>query len=657
MEGKGYLRVQTTTAEGALPVANALVRIGNDEELYSLRTDVDGVTETVSLAAPDPALSLDQAHQLPAYATYSVVVEAEGYETSIIRGVQIFANETSTLPVTMIPLSAGEPDTVITDIPENALDTTPESLPEGTNKAGRVLRDVIIPEFIVVHLGTPSSSARNVRVKFIDYIKNVASSEIYPTWPESALYANIHAQVSFALNRIYTEWYTSRGYNFNITNSTAYDQSFVEGRNIFDSISRVVDRIFNLYVKKTNSVAPFFTQYCNGTTVTCKGLSQWGTVDLAKAGKTPIEILKYYYGNDIELALAVIVNGAPESFPGYTLEEGDSNVSVRIIQSQLNRIRQNYPSIPRILIADGDYKSDTTAAVKEFQRIFSLPQTGNVDKGTWYKISYIYVAVKKLADLASEAETEITGTKPPTTVIRQGSTGPLVNDLQVLLGVIGDFYSSVPRVNKNGIFDAVTKNAVVEFQKTFGLTQDGVVGPATWNKLYSVYNGIKSNVENTTYPGTALRVGSVGESVRLMQTYLNAISNRYPTIGKVSEDGKFGAQTEAAVKAFQKIFGLTVDGVVGRQTWDKIVSVYKSQTIPYPGTALRVGSRGDNVLLIQGRLNKIAQKYPSIPVVSQDGSFGPKTQEAVIAFQRLFGLSPDGVVGKQTWDKIMEKSA
>ncbi len=656
MSDPGYLQVLVTTGSSALPIENATVIIKDKagSQLYSLKTNEDGLTIYVSLDAPSVDLTLDPIHKNLPYATYDVEVYAEGYSSSVVKNVQIFSTISSTLPVSMQPMPrTGEAGVQVFDIPPNALDTDIQMLPEAPREGGRVLKAVVIPEFVVVHLGTPSSNARNVWVRFIDYIKNVASSEIYPTWPQNSLIANIHAQVSLVLNRIFTEWYPSRGYNFDITNSTQYDQYYIEGRNIFDTISRAVDLVFNLYVKRINSIAPLFTTYCNGTTVTCKGMSQWGTVPLANQGKTPLEILKYYYGNDIELGVVTSIGGVTSSFPGVPLEEGDNNTSVRTIQIQLSRIRLNYPSIPRILMPDGDFKADTTSAVKEFQKIFSLPQTGKVDKGTWYKISYIYTAVKKLAELSAEAEEEGIGLKPPTTTIRQGSSGQQVKDLQFILNYIGDFYSSIPPIKQTGYFDGETRNAVIEFQKTFGLAQDGVVGPGTWSKLYDVYNGINKNVESTPFPGIVLRLGSVGENVRLMQTYLNAISNSYPSIPKVTADGVFGPATQNAVIAFQKQFGLTPDGLIGKQTWDKIVSVYKNESLPYPGTALRVGSVGENVRIMQTYLNSISNTYPSIPKVTADGIFGPATRDAVIAFQRQFGLTPDGVIGRQTWDKIV----
>ncbi len=672
----GTLQVAVTTASGAVPIPNARVTVYDRDgiELYNLVTDESGNTQRVILYTPDGNLTYDPNYGYPAYAEYTVEVVATGFMPTQIQSVQIFDGVDSTLPVSLGPLprSGYTPGMEeIIEIPENALLSSEPfigGVPDQSVEP-RVLTRVVIPEYITVHLGTPDSDARNVTVRFTDYLKNVASSEIYPTWPQNSLVANILCQISLVLNRIFTEWYPSRGYPFDITNSTRFDQAYVFGRNIFDSVSTIVDNIFNSYVKKVNSIAPYFTSYCNGSTVTCEGLSQWGTVYLANQGKSPLDILKYYYGPDIEIATSNNIGGVQTSYPGTPIKLNDRGENVRIIQRQLNRIGQNFPLIPR-LIVDGVYQQPTATAVKVFQGIFNLPQTGIVDKATWYKLSYVYSAVTKLGELDAEAETENLG-KPPTTTIRRGATGPLVKDLQFLLNYISDYYPTVPTVNRTGTFDEATERAVIEFQKTFKLTPDGVVGRQTWDRLYNVYFGILNNVNEPTsptppspspspgtpaYPGTLLRFGSAGENVRLMQQYLNQISNAYPSIPKLTADGIFGQNTENAVRIFQGIFGLTPDGIIGRQTWDKVVEVYQRTSgqgkRPYPGAALRVGSRGDNVTYIQNQLNKVAKFQPTIPTLTADGIFGSGTERAVKTFQNIYGLVPDGIVGRLTWDKL-----
>ncbi len=439
----------------------------------------------------------------------------------------------------------------------------------------------IVPETITVHLGSPDQAAQNVTVNFPDYIKNVASSEIYPTWPESAIRANILAQITFALNRVYTEYYRSRGYDFDITNSTAFDQSFVLGRDIFDNISRIVDEVFNDYVRRAGSVAPLFAQYCNGTTVTCGGLSQWGTVTLAENGLTPFEILQNYYGDDIELVRDAPVEGLSESYPGVPLRPGTSGNEIRLIQIRLNRIAKNYPSIPKILNPDGIYGPETEAAVREFQRIFALTEDGIIGRATWYMIQRIYNSVKRLSELNAEGLPLSEVTDLFATRLTEGDTGTGVRELQYFLAFVGYFVQSVPTVAIDGIFGAATRRAVEAFQQTYGLPVTGIVDTVTWNRLYDAYRGFLQSLPADyfvdaplPYPGFQLRLGSSGEAVTALQEYLNFISDTYTSIPKLTVDGQFGGATEAAVRAYQTLFGLTTSGIVSFSTWDAITDTY-----------------------------------------------------------------------------------
>ena len=287
-----------------------------------------------------------------------------------------------------------------------------------------------IPETLTVHLGPPDSAAENVTVSFPDYIKNVASSEIFPTWPENALRANIYAQISFALNRVYTEWYRSRGYDFDITNSTAYDQSFVNGRNIFDDINRIVDEIFDEYIRRQGNIEPLFAAFCDGIRVQCNGLSQWGSVDLAEQGYIPYDILTYYYGDDIDIVTDAPIQNITESYPGTPLSLGSSGGDVRIMQIQLNRISKDYPLIPKILSPNGVFGTETEDAVREFQKSFNLTRDGVVGKSTWYKIQYIFAAVTRLAELNSEGLKISDVPKQFLNDIRRGDRGKQVKVIQ-----------------------------------------------------------------------------------------------------------------------------------------------------------------------------------------------------------------------------------
>ncbi|MCI8497279.1 MAG: spore cortex-lytic protein [Clostridiales bacterium] len=438
-----------------------------------------------------------------------------------------------------------------------------------------------IPEYIIVHLGAPDAPARNIRVPFAEYIKNVASSEIYPTWPESAIRANILAQISFALNRVYTEFYRSRGYDFDITNDTRYDQAFVEGRDIFQNISAIVDDIFNNYVRRQGNIEPYFTQYCSGTTVQCDGLSQWGTVPLAEQGLVPYQILQRFYGSDIEIVRNAPLSTGEPSYPGVPLRLGSASEEVRTVQRQLNRIGRNYPSIPNISETDGIFDPQTEDAVKAFQRIFNLDPDGIVGKATWYKIKSVYAGVKGLSELYSEGLTLAEEARVFPTRLSEGDTGIGVATIQYYLSVLGFFYDDLPLLAVDGVFGPATRDAVIAFQRKYSLTPDGTVGRQTWNQIAQAYDNIRNSLpepysqyRKDIYPGRFLFEGDTGPEVLLMQRYLNAISRIDPSIPPVQEDGEFGPQTAAAVRAIQQQFGYTVNGDIGPLTWAAIVSRY-----------------------------------------------------------------------------------
>lgn len=441
-----------------------------------------------------------------------------------------------------------------------------------------------IPETITVHLGTPDSNAANVTVPFSEYIKNVASSEIYPTWPISALRANILSQISFALNRVYTEWYPSRGYNFDITNATQFDQSYVQNRDIFENISQLVDEIFNDYVRREGSVEPYFTQYCNGTTSTCNGLSQWGTVTLAEQGLNSVEILQNYFGNDIQIVNdAPVANNQP-SYPGTPLRLGDTGNDVLRKQIQLNRISRNYPAIPKIATVDGVFGPSTEAATRAFQRIFNLVEDGIIGKETWYRITFLYNSIKRLAELDSEGISLEDVRKQFVDLLQEGDSGDDVRVIQYFLAVVGNFYDTVPPIPVTGTFDAATANAVRAFQRTVGLPEDGIVGEQTWEELHRAYRGIIDTLELpenrvAPYPGDPLVPGSSGEYVVFLQQYLALISGAYPSIPTVEVTGQFDEQTRTAVEAFQREFGLSPNGVVGPVTWNRIASLYEDLAV------------------------------------------------------------------------------
>ena len=430
-------------------------------------------------------------------------------------------------------------------------------------------------------------------------------------WPEQALRANIHCQISLALNRIYTEWYPSKGYTFNITNSTSYDQYYVHGRTVFEVMVRITDDIFNTYLRKRGTVNPYYSEYCDGKSVTCPGLKQWGTVTLANNGRSALQILRYYYGSSIEIVRTKNIRSIPQSYPGTPLRQGSRGTAVFTLQRQLNRITKDYPFLGKLTV-DGVFGSRMAATVRAFQKQFNLTADGVVGRQTWYKISYIYVSVKDLAELTSEGETS-TGTLSNGTwngtVLSTGASGSAVEQVQFWLNTLAQYDSAIPSVKVDGVYGTATANAVRAFQRKYGLTVDGIVGQTTWKELYDEFLSIQSdNGTPNAYPGTPLREGSSGQNVRLVQFWLKIARTVYTSLESVTVDGKFGAGTAAAVRRFQRYFGLTADGVVGRTTWQKMYEVYNdianrllsSSLRPgeYPGV-LRTGSTGTSVRELQ----------------------------------------------------------
>lgn len=350
-----------------------------------------------------------------------------------------------------------------------------------------------VPQYITVHLGPPNSNTANVTVPFIDYVKNVASSEIYPTWEDSALRANIYAIVSFALNRVYTEFYRSRGYDFDITNSTAYDQAFVNGRSYFENVSRIVDSLFNDYLRRPGFVEPLAAKFCNGTTVTCEGLSQWGSQNLARQGYNSTQILRSYYGN-VEIVNDAPIRGITSSYPGTPLRRGSSGPYVVVLQVMLNRISQNYPLIPKLATVDGIFGSRTEASVRKFQQIFGLTVDGVVGKATWYEMVRLYTAVTRLSELRSLGQQfySINWEYPSPLVV--GNRGDKIRHLQYMLSVLSEYIDQIPPLAIDGIFGSETESAVRAAQRWFGLPVTGQVDDPTWEEIYDQFSGI----ENTT---------------------------------------------------------------------------------------------------------------------------------------------------------------
>lgn len=406
---QGRLQVTVLTEDGTRPIENALVQISYtgvpDSVLEEVRTDSSGQTPVLDLKAPPLEYSMEPSEEQP-YAEYTVKIQAEGFEQEEIAGTEVLPDVLAQQPARLKFQSRQEfnrivigPHTLFGEYPPK----TPESEIKTVKETGEiVLSKVVIPEYVVVHDGPAGdSSAANYYVRYKDYIKNVASSEIYATWPADTIRANVLAIMSFTLNRVYTEWYRNKGYDFTITSSTAYDHKWIYGRNVFDSISYIVDELFENYLSRADVRQPILTQYCDGRQVQCRDrgwMTQWGSKSLGDQGYSPIEILRYFYGNDMYINVAEEVSGVPSSWPGYDLNIGSTGLKVRQLQEEINGISEAYPAVPRIG-ADGIYGQETFEAVKKFQNVFGLPQTGITDYPTWYKIQEIYVGVSRIAEL------------------------------------------------------------------------------------------------------------------------------------------------------------------------------------------------------------------------------------------------------------------
>ena len=446
------------------------------------------------------------------------------------------------------------------------------------------VRTPVVPTEITVHIGSPEEAGKTITVPFPEYIKNVASNEIYPSWPADAIKANILAQISFALNRVYNEWYPSQGYNFDITSSPAYDQTFKEDSQFFENISQIVDDIFNNYIVKGDQVQPLFAAYCDGINTTCDGLSQWGSVELARQGLSPTEILKRYYGNDIRIIYNAPVSPNIPSYPGFPFRLGSAGNYVRQLKVQLNRISNNYPAIPKIEEENIFFTTDMEESVKAFQEIFDLPVTGTVDKATWYEVKYLYNAVKKVADLASEGISIEEVEFPYGETLQLGETGPYIRPLNYLLNFLSYFNQDIPKLNLSGEeFTEDTKEVVIAFQTSNNIEANGIVDKNTWNALVTDYNQTKELIpeeylyyEDKLYPGIFLSLGMTGDDILNLQNFLYIICEKTHQIPGVRVNGTFDELTEESIKAIQKRYNLPENGVVGPATWQKIIDWVES---------------------------------------------------------------------------------
>lgn len=530
-----------------------------------------------------------------------------------------------------------------------------------------------IPESITVHLGSPDSNAENVTVSFSDYVKNVLSSEVYPTWEPAALRANALAIISFALNRIYTEYYRSRGYSFDITSSTAIDQKFINGRNIYENISELVDELFTDYLRKQGFVEPLAAKFCNGVTVTCSGLSQWGSQYLAQDGANSIDILRTYYGEDVEFVTNAPVQNLQESYPGSPVRRGDIGVNVSFLQVALNRISQNYPAIPKVPV-DAIFGEATENAVRAFQSIFSLTVDGIVGRATWYTIVMLYTAVLKLGELQSLGQTFYGYSWEYPEQILPGEQGAKVTHLQYMLSVVSQFNSAVQEPPVSGVFGDTTTQAVTTFQRAYGLPETGTVDRATWDSIYSQFAGIETTVfgNEALFPFTRPPM-AVTEAD--LQEQLIAAAAAFPELDAPKKTRKLDAQTKKKSRGLPASDRKRPDRHTGRA--ERVRSGGDAVFIAARAVhALRAVS-GDNAQVgyagqggahrmntpanyvgqpirsLQTMLRTIAHADETLLKIVPDGIYGPNTVQAVREFQRQNALPVTGETDNATWNKLV----
>lgn len=650
----GYLKVVVVDSnQTRIPGAQILVDHKGVRAAES-ETDSTGATPSIPLETVDKDLSLEANPDVLPFFLYQVTIRKKGYQERIHKDVTIFDGETSNLfsalAATNEAASAYYSGHMLSQhdvIPAQTIIGTP------------LLPTPIIPNVISVKLGTPQSDAEVITVDYIYYIKNVASSEIFPTWPEASLRANIYAIQSIALNRVYTEWYRQRGYDFQITSSTAFDQKFIPERVIYDSISTIVDEVYRQYVRRIGFIEPMFTAFCDGKQVVCDGLHQWETVDYANLGYAPLEILQHFYGDNIELATSAIIQDVAEGFHG-PLSIGMAGPDVLLMQIYLLRISVNYPAIPQPFPLDGVFDDTFEESVREFQKIFNLPATGVIDRNTWYKIAFVYHGIKKSAELGSEGLISPVELLEFSANLNTGDFGTKVIVLQYALNVVAQYIPEVSRQPMDAKFGPVTKKNVENFQRHVGLPVTGSVDRVTWETLREYFEQVTTilppSFEVLNFPGRHLTIGDTGLEVQTIQQYLNAIAKSYRTIPEIEPTGEYNETMANQVRAFQKEFNMNNTGIIDETTWNSIVDIYKAvlPVVLYPGFVLRYDDTNYYVAVLQNYLNTVAESYSNIPTSVVDEWFGPETLASVKAFQRQFGLNDDGIVGKKTWNKLLE---
>ncbi len=517
--------LQIKSASGARPVPGACINIQNTDGnmLFSVTSDHNGNTESIRLAALDTYKTLETECFQPAYSIVNVTVEADGYERVKVNGVEIVDGQTSILPVAMYPIAYETHPTV-----HRSVNIPGMNIKKNTYKNikvfGKTTNTMVIPEYITVHLGNPSDmAAPNIKVPFIDYLKIAISGENYATSEYHMLSADVHESVTFALNRICTKWYQGRGYDFDITSSPKYDMYYRDGGPVFENINKMVDEMFNVYWDNSNLIP----------------IEQFENIDAV--------------------------------YPDSVLRAGSRGEPVRKIQLMLNRIGMNYPGIPGVSNTNGIFDQETENAVREFQKAFLCIPDGCVGKASWYRISYCYLTADRFIKMKEEEKEKNIGEYLPGRKVFPGNREEMQKQAEGLLDKISFYCNTVPAPEKDDETEDYLKKSVLCFQKTCGLTANGNIGTHTWDKMNAVFRGIKNTEQPAEYPGFELRIGASDRNVRLMQQYISDMRVKYPMLPYIAVDGIFGQNTKGVIIAFQTLFNLSPDGVIGVFTWNEIV--------------------------------------------------------------------------------------
>lgn len=726
---KGYLIFELKKDNGATPVENAQIKITSIDgrELNKiLKVDENGITEKFEMYTKDSRLTFDKFNNEIPYSSVDAEVRFENDKIIYIDGIQVYSNVTSVQEIKI----DGRDNNFRSSKDKKGKNKkehihfknhNPCLFEDGSKKEYKIdfedkivnpitnVKNLMIPEFITVNIGDLNKCDEIITIPFIDYIKNVACSSIYPTWRDDAIRANVYAIVSFTLNRIYSDWYRSKGYGFEITSNENIDQMFVKGRNLFRNICNIVDECFNNCIKFEGFNQPILAR-CVNLNENNKNLSRWGSFDLAEKGFSSIDILKRYYGEDISIYEVPNIGGVFKPYGGTELSKGSSGYDVKIIQKQLNEISKKYKGISRILEEDGIFGDYTERAVKDFQTIFGINVDGIVGKITWNRISLVYSLIKKIFGDVNEIEEEEQGFRE----LKIGDKGNDVLNVQKSLNYIFSEYKFLPKLKEDGYYGKETRKAVELFQQLFGLIVDGIVGKNTYDRIEYVKKNMRflnvflksqinnkfkdidfekrnyGNLEDILLP---LKKGDVGENVKILQRELNKLSNYYGFIEKISEDGIFGNKTQESLINFQKKFALRVDGIFGKESLNKLLIlnqvidnldlnkiICKEKTTPnkmiideevrlnpfefksefsmeYPNFDLLYGDICGYVTLAQKYINEIKLNDPRYftndEELLEDGKFGDNTLRYVKEFQKKFNYDQINKIDKKTWDRLV----